>query len=196
MGDGSKFSLTTAKGTLKNPALPGRGEKLTPELHAQIVECVRSGNWLQTAAWQAGVTPHAVQHWMRRGRQEVEGRYREFFTAIQAAKAQAEAEALNDIQKMGKTDWRARAWFLSRMDPKRFGEKSTTVIAGDAKAPLQVAQQFDTRKLTDAQLEQVRQAMLAATVPVAGALPRGTEDAQLGEEEEGADDVPLDPAGD
>lgn len=79
----------------------GRAPLLDERTHRLVVLAVRRGNRLSVAARLAGVGPQTVREWVRRGRgadrRPTERRYVEFVDAIELARSQAEAEAVEAI---------------------------------------------------------------------------------------------------
>ena len=73
---------------------PGRPDKLTEECAAKIIELVRKGNFKTTAARAAGIHPDTLDNWIKRGKEEGEGKYFLFFTALEKADAQAEIDGV------------------------------------------------------------------------------------------------------
>jgi hypothetical protein len=69
----------------------GRPSRLTPDVHDRIVQLVRAGNYLKTAAGASGISEQVCQLWMARGREL-------------AATRQAKAESLAAEQGLGPDD--------------------------------------------------------------------------------------------
>jgi hypothetical protein len=67
--------------------------KLTPALHEQIVEAVRAGNYLKTAAEAAGVPESTVRTWRDQGKAAYEANTDSPFLAFYLDYTKAEAEA-------------------------------------------------------------------------------------------------------
>lgn len=130
----------------------GRPTKLTPEVHKAIVDAIREGNYLATAAEYGGVTRQSVWGWMQRGRDEVQrvaadGRrsvreserpYVNFFNAVTRARAEAEAKSVELIRGASHDDWRAAAWFLERSFQERWGNKQKIEHTGAGGGPMDV----------------------------------------------------------
>lgn len=78
----------------------GRRTKLTAAVFKAVVETVRAGNYLQTAAGAGGVSVNTVSEWIRRGEnRENNGRrptplYARFAHALREAEAEAERNAV------------------------------------------------------------------------------------------------------
>lgn len=98
--------------------MTGRPTILTPELHREIVDLIRAGNYLDTAASLAGTTPDTARRWLRRGGKylrrklraeengepfetsEYEEIFSAFFLAIKKARAYAEARNVANINSV------------------------------------------------------------------------------------------------
>src|SRR5262245_36653021 len=51
----------------KKKSKAGRKSKLTPELHDQIMEMIRSGQSKSKTAWYLGIGVSTFEHWLERG---------------------------------------------------------------------------------------------------------------------------------
>ena len=71
-----------------------RPTKLTPERHTAIVTAILAGNYAETAARYADITPATYYNWMKRGADAKTGRYMEFVDAVDKARGQAERRAV------------------------------------------------------------------------------------------------------
>ena len=111
--------------------------KLTPAIHKAIVEHVKQGNWVYTAAKAVGISRRTVMTWMQIGRGEHPTResvepYTSFAADVEEAFATGEIEIVKDIRQDG--DWRAKAWLLERGPARDRWSQNTTVIAALAPA--------------------------------------------------------------
>lgn len=68
--------------------------KFTPETQARIIRYVKGGVYLETAAASAGIGKSTLHEWLRRGREEKSGKYREFADEVEAAVADDEARTV------------------------------------------------------------------------------------------------------
>ena len=152
----------------------GRPIKLTPEIHREVVDLVREGNYLDTAAAHVGISRGTIHAWIRRGRRLQEGpdwtqygaedrAFLDFSIAIRRAKAESEAGDLGAIRasvdRNGFPDWRARAWILERKNPERWGRRDTIAVG---RAPDTVGRDdLDVSKLDDRQLDALIDALEA-----------------------------------
>ena len=127
----------------------GRPTKLTAEVQEQIVTAVQNGAYLETAAAYAGVSKQALFKWLKRGREQKRGLYRNFVDAVEKAMADAELRDLalisraaagvpikktktikrangtieTTVEESTQVSWQAAAWRLERRFPDRYGRR-------------------------------------------------------------------------
>lgn len=101
----------------------GRPEKLTPEVQQKIVDAIRMGAYIETAAAYAGINKSTLYDWMKRGARAKSGKYKEFSNAIEKALAESEMRDLAVIAKASQENWQAAAWRLERKFPDRWGRR-------------------------------------------------------------------------
>lgn len=101
----------------------GRPEKLTPALQQKIVDAIRMGAYIETAAAYAGIRKSTFYDWLRKGASAKRGKYREFSDAIEKALAESEMRDLEVIAQASKENWQAAAWRLERKFPDRWGRR-------------------------------------------------------------------------
>lgn len=111
----------------------GQPTKLTPDVQVKIVQALKAGNTMDTAATYAGIHRDTFRSWLKRATKEKarvadnpkarilkdEAPYVALYDAIEQAMAEAEVFHVTNIANAAKTDWKASAWILER----RFGEK-------------------------------------------------------------------------
>lgn len=108
-----------------------RPTELTPERHEQIIEAIRNGAYLESAARAAGVSPSTVYLWLERGHRGEEP-YSEFLEAYLIADAEAENAVVAVITtKALEGDARAAVAFLERRHRSRWGRFSNPREADD-----------------------------------------------------------------
>jgi hypothetical protein len=103
--------------------MSGRPSKLTPAVQKRIAKLVSEGNYPETAARLAGISPSTFYAWILRGRKDKRGPYSEFLESIKKASAVAEAKAVAEIRRAGRKNWTASATFLERRFPTRWGRR-------------------------------------------------------------------------
>jgi len=94
-----------------------------PVVREKILEKIREGNFLTTAASYAGITPHTLKRVLGEGREGKDRLYYEFWREVQQAEAEAEVNRLEQIQRHAETDWRAGLEILSRRWPERWAKR-------------------------------------------------------------------------
>ncbi len=118
----------------------GRPTKRTPEVEAKIVEAVRGGNYVETAARYAGIAPPTFYEW--------QAKFPDFAELVKNARAEAEARNVTIIQQAARTQWQAGAWWLERSFPDRFGRKDRLEVTPPPP--------IDTSRYTPEELELLR----------------------------------------
>jgi transposase len=120
----------------------GRPSKLTPEMHEAVIELLRRGNYLETAALAVGVDKATIRLWCAKGKEAKSGKYRKFYAAVREAIARAEVRDLDVINQSTSSDWRAAAWRLEHRYPQRWGKRAKTKheVTGKGGAPLSAPQ--------------------------------------------------------
>lgn len=116
----------------------GRPEKLTPELQQKIVDALRLGNYIETAAAYAGVSKTTIYDWLKKGARSKKGKYKDFSNAVEKALAEAEMRDVALIGNAAKENWQAAAWRLERKFPARWGRKTQHEITGKEGNPIEV----------------------------------------------------------
>ncbi len=100
----------------------GRPPKLSPDIERRIVELLRAGNYVETAAACAGIHKDTLYRWLKEGARQPNGIYGGFAVAVERAQAEAEARDVTLIATAAREDWRAAAWRLERRSYARWGE--------------------------------------------------------------------------
>lgn len=122
---------------MANKRKRGQPTKLDSALENRIVEAVRAGYYLSTAARFVGVSDRSLYSWMKKGRERNTALHEQFFQAVKKAQADFELLAVSDIRQiaMGKKkgSWQALAWLLERTIPERYS-LSDVVRSEDAEA--------------------------------------------------------------
>lgn len=120
----------------------GRPTKLTPELQTRIVNFLRTGAYVETAAAAAGVSKQTLYDWLKRGarvgRDELgevtpkdhpDADYARFLDAVEVAQAEADVGDLAIIRKAAQDGyWAAAAWRLERKHPDKWGRREVLAL--------------------------------------------------------------------
>ena len=101
----------------------GRPTKLTPEVQNAIVDAIRRGNYIETAATIAGISKDTLYKWLKRGNSCKKGVFRDFSDAIKKAIAESEDHDITVINSAASMYWQAAAWRLERKFPDKWGRK-------------------------------------------------------------------------
>ena len=101
----------------------GRPEKIDADIQAKICRTIRSGAYIETAAAYAGITKETFYKWLKRGKKDSSGPYREFSDAVGKALAEAELRDILRIDKAAESQWTAAAWRLERRFPERWARR-------------------------------------------------------------------------
>lgn len=109
--------------------------KFDPETAEDVLRTIRAGNFLETAAAFAGVTPKTVRNWLRKGARQKEGPLADFARDYAEAEATAETYALAQITRS--RDWAAAAWRLERRFGKRWSRKAALELSGPDGGPIE-----------------------------------------------------------
>ncbi len=118
-------------GKRKFPSLPVM--TFSPELGAKIVDAVRKGNFIETAAKLYGVYPDTVRDWLYQGAKGRE-EYAAFALEVQKATAESETSAQDIVRMHGLGDFKAAAWWLERRFPGRWALNIRAEVTKELKA--------------------------------------------------------------
>lgn len=114
-----------------------RPTKLNDTVQAKVVNAIKAGNYIETAAAYAGINKSTLYDWLKRGEREKQRleknpRYRtlkseekfvKFSNAVEKALAESEMRDVLTIGKAAESQWQAAAWRLERKFPARWGKK-------------------------------------------------------------------------
>lgn len=108
--------------------MAGRPSKLTPQVHNRIIEAIKQGATYDLASKYGGIAYNTFNEWMKRGAQEDEGPFRDFYDAVKLAEGQAAMHWLSLIQMAAHGgNWQAAAWKLERRYPNEYGRRLVQV---------------------------------------------------------------------
>ncbi len=100
-----------------------RPTKFDDKIAAQILQAVRVGCYIETAAAYAGISKQTLYNWLKIGARRRTGPLHDFHTAFERVLAQAEMRDLALISKAAEEQWQAAAWRLERKFPDRWGRR-------------------------------------------------------------------------
>lgn len=107
----------------KTPKARGRKTALNTALIKKIVPVLKNGHTIETAAKFVGISKTTLYRWIEQGEQQESGEYRDFRDALAKARATAQVNLVDTLQRAAKTDWRAAAWLLERLFPEQFSNR-------------------------------------------------------------------------
>ena len=113
-----------------------RPTKLTPEVQDLIVDGINAGLTFRLTCARVGVNPSTFYRWLDTGETAKIGRYREFYEAVERAKADSALRLVSQITLQALTDWRAAAFMLERRFPEDYGKR--TELTGKDGGPVKV----------------------------------------------------------
>lgn len=99
----------------------GRPSKIDPEVTKTVSNLLRAGAMIDAACSSAGISRDTFYEWLKRGRTDKSGPYKDFADTIKKALADAENSLVAGIRKAGGQQWQALAWLLERRFRERWG---------------------------------------------------------------------------
>ena len=110
--------------------------KLTKATQHKITRSIRAGHFTVIAAQLAGISETTLYRWLDAGREAKTGVYREFWEAVELAKAQAENKYLSVVRavandKTRKDRLKAATWWLERRHAGRYSPTQITKLEGE-----------------------------------------------------------------
>jgi hypothetical protein len=134
--DKPEFTLPNPRGDGKRV---GRKTLLTDDKLETIVDLLRRGNYLSSAAKYAGLSPYTLNEWKNKGRalmdsekelDDTEQLYVRFYQEVEKARAEAEIRAVEVIRSAMPNNWQAAAWYLERTNNPEWGRTVKTEVSG------------------------------------------------------------------
>lgn len=126
--------------------MAGRPTKLNRVVCEQIALLIRAGNTIEIAAAAAGIAESSFFAWMDRGEEAETGMYREFYDAVEQARAEAEALQVQRISLAANNgNWQAAAWLLERRYSERWAKPADRrkLASDDTEKPADAFEEFD-----------------------------------------------------
>jgi hypothetical protein len=113
-------------------------KKFDAEAANKIINYLRAGAFIETAAAAAGIARSTLYEWLRRGRRKHHGAMFEFAEEAEQAQAMSEVAAIGIIGKAaGSGQWQAAAWHLERKYPARWGRREHLEMTGKDGGPIE-----------------------------------------------------------
>src|SRR5258707_363068 len=99
---------------------------LTSALQKKLCRLLRAGVPTKTASEACGISDRTVRSWLSQAEEVgADSTLVAFTAAVTCAKAKARVTFVSRIIEASKTDWRACAYLLARLEPSEFGVRST-----------------------------------------------------------------------
>ena len=130
----TKKKRSSAKSPAKNKT--GRPSKLTADIQNKIIEAIRAGAYVETAAAYAGINKSTFYDWLKKGARGLDPAFVEFSNAIERALASSEMRDIVTITKAADVHWQAAAWRLERKHPNRWGRRQHVELSGADGGPV------------------------------------------------------------
>jgi len=109
----------------------GRPTKLTKEVQTKIINAIRGGLPVVSAAGLAGISEKTFYNWKTLGEEDEteKSKYFQFLQAVKTAERESEANLVAKIQ----TDesWQSKAWILERRFPSRWSRIEKREVKAD-----------------------------------------------------------------
>lgn len=110
--------------------------KLTKEMQDKICKDIGEGVPILYAAQRNGICQSTFYEYYNKGKEAKKGKFRDFYEAVEEAKADAIAFHARQIHKASFQTWQASAWWLERTCPEFFGKKDHIELKAESKVKL------------------------------------------------------------
>lgn len=112
--------------------------KFTAQRRTRILEALRTGHSLTSAAALAGITRQTLYNWLARGEKSPDGQYGRFAQDVAVASAESADAAIKSVTGAFEDDWRAAMEFLSRRFPDEWGKRERHEVSGPKGEPIRI----------------------------------------------------------
>lgn len=148
---------------------PGRPSALTAETSKLFRQALLSLNTIDDSFVLAGIHPSTGHRWLAKGRKANSGEYRDFYEAVEDAKARAKMTLVKKVNDAGRADPKMALKILERRYPKEWALLRRLEM--EDKTPPSKREGMRDRVLT--QLEQIEKRLVerAQRKPAADAGP-------------------------
>lgn len=165
----------------------GRQPKLDKARTDKIVDAIRSGNYIETAARYSGINVATLFSWLAKGRdartrhehgEPTTARdrlYADFLDLVEAARAEAEVRVVYQIQDAIPTSWQAGAWWLERSFPDRYGRRTAVEVTGAGGGPIEIG--VTAKDLLVGRLDEMAGRLAALPTPIIDVEPLTADEA-------------------
>lgn len=112
---------------------PGRPQKLTPEVEADIIMALNAGNFIVVAVEYAGIDKSTFYKWCERGRRSPKSKYGKFLEKVRKAIRTNEVRNVAIVSRAAEGgNVQAAQWLLTKKNYKRWGDKSKLQVEDTA----------------------------------------------------------------
>jgi transposase len=152
---------------------------LTDERIDRICDLIATtGCTLKAAAARVGISRWTLYDWLKKGKAQSEGPYRQLLDRLEEAKSQSELTLLEQISQAAPRDWKAAAWILERRFPDHYSQR------------VLVARELE--RMSDEELDDFIARSIDEAQPLREIGPGGAGEAPEGESEEQPDCIDAD----
>ena len=104
----------------------GRPSKFSPEICEVILAALRRGAHIDIACTIGEIDIKTFYSWLKKGKQQESGEFRDFLQSIKKTLAEYELDVLSVIEAA--PEWQSKAWILERRFPKRWAKSSVGMV--------------------------------------------------------------------
>jgi hypothetical protein len=160
-------------GTLE-PYLYAEKLPFTPEQIKRFIDCLKMGNYIETASAYAGISSQTLYRHLKLG-QNPGTPQSKLLKDVQTALAESENRDLTTIAAAAKSQWQAAAWRLERRWPERWGrfDRLLATVQAEKQNPAPQERTVDLSSLTDEELREYRR-LQAKVTPTVESVIEGT----------------------
>lgn len=124
-------------------------QKLTQTVLSKVVNAIKVGAYIETAAAFAGISKSTLYDWLRKGANNPGTPYATFAECVAQAMAASEVRDLAIITLAAKKAWQAAAWKLERKHPQKYGRRQVIQLGRGDEQP---TDELDLSMLSDEEL--------------------------------------------
>jgi len=140
------------------PSPGGRPTRLTTTVQDRFIAAIKAGNFRETAARLAGISPATMYRWLSADQEP----YLSFRSAVEAAEAELEASVLKTVTDRIPDDPRLALSFLAKRFPRRWGSSAESPLLAHEPATSGPPRQLNVLVVDPAQLQAAAQRHLQA----------------------------------
>jgi hypothetical protein len=129
------------------PEINPKSYKLNKTLTKKMCKYIEEGNYISTACKLCGIERHTHYDWIKYGKKGIKP-FKEYYLAIEEAKAKAEASMVDVITSSALEDGNVGAsqWWLARMYPDRWAKKDRVEAKVDTSQKIEIVTVSPTKE--------------------------------------------------